>query len=71
MAVPMDYPSPEYNLEDWEKALTLTLGTAYACRDCGTVVMVTRSGVGTMEHTCCGKPMQVVEPGEQPKEAGR
>ena len=55
--------SSEYNLEDWERALTLKLGTAYVCRECGSIVMVTRSGVGAMEHTCCDKPMELIDPG--------
>ena len=48
---------PEWDLGGWEKALTIKVGTAYACRTCGNVVMVTRGGVGIMELNCCGQPM--------------
>jgi hypothetical protein len=56
------YFSPEYGLEDWEEALTIEVGTAYACRGCQNLVMVTKGGIGVMELTCCGRPMEVVEP---------
>lgn len=56
-------PPPEWNLEDWEEALTIHVGTAYACRDCGNLVMVTRGGVGVMDLKCCGGAMEQVSPG--------
>ena len=60
--VPEDF-SGEYDLNAWEQALTIHVGTAYACRRCENLVMVTRGGVGVMELTCCGQPMEKVEPG--------
>ena len=51
-------PPPEWNLEEWESALTIHVGTTYACRECGNLVIVTKGGVGVMEMTCCGKPME-------------
>ena len=53
-------PPPEWDLGDWEAALTINVGTAYACRECGNLVMVTRGGVGVMELVCCGKPMEKI-----------
>ena len=53
-------PPPEWDLGDWEKALTIRVGEAYACRDCENLVMVTRGGVGVLDLKCCGKPMEKV-----------
>jgi hypothetical protein len=56
-----DYPEtppPEWDLGAWEQALTIHVGTSYACRQCGNLVMVTKGGVGVMEMVCCGKPME-------------
>ena len=55
-------PEGEWELTDWEQALTIHVGTAYVCRECENLVMVTRGGVGVMELICCGKPMEKVEP---------
>ncbi len=52
----------EWSLEDWERALTIRVGAAYACRECENLVMVTRGGVGVMQLTCCGRPMAKVGP---------
>ena len=61
-------PAPEYDLAQWEKALTIRVGEAWVCRTCGEVAMVTRGGVGSLEMICCGRPMQKLAPG---KGAGR
>ena len=53
-------PSPEWNLGEWEEALTINVGTAYACRKCGNLLMVTKGGVGVLDLTCCDQPMQKV-----------
>ena len=52
----------EWTLDDWEGALTLRVGQAFACRACGNLVMVTKGGVGVLDLKCCGKPMQAAEP---------
>jgi len=52
----------EYDADEWEKALSLNLGTSYVCRTCGQLIMVTKGGIGKMEHTCCGKLMEKLEP---------
>ena len=53
----------EWDLGDWEEALTIHVGTAYACRACGNLVMVTRGGTGVLDLNCCGQPMeQIREP---------
>ncbi len=49
---------PNWDLKDWEKALTIHVGAAYMCRTCENLVMVTRGGVGVLDLKCCGKPME-------------
>ena len=61
MAENPDLSYYEYDADEWEKALTLNVGTSYICRSCGHLVMVTKGGIGKMEHSCCGKPMEKVE----------
>lgn len=56
-----------WNLGDWEGALTIRVGEAYACRECENLVMVTRGGVGIMQLHCCGRPMERVGPGAPPE----
>ena len=67
-----DFPEtapPEWNLGDWEDDLTIEVGDAYLCRECGNLVMVTRGGVGIMELNCCGKLMEKVDlPGASDEE---
>jgi hypothetical protein len=53
----------EWELNDWKKALTIHVGTAYCCRQCRNLVMITRGGVGVMELICCGRPMERIERG--------
>ena len=55
-------PPPEYRLEDWVNAFSIHVGTAYACDNCHNLVMVTKGGVGVLELSCCGKPMQRLQP---------
>jgi hypothetical protein len=52
---------PEWDLGDWEKALTIHVGTTYACRRCGNLAMVTKGGVGIMDMVCCGKQMEKLD----------
>jgi hypothetical protein len=58
---------PEWDLAEWEKALTIHVGRMYVCRACGNLAVVTRGGVGMMEMVCCGKAMDPV----QARDAGR
>jgi len=51
----------DWTLDDWEQALTLRVGQAFACRECGNLVMITRGGVGVLDLKCCGAPMQEVQ----------
>lgn len=51
----------EGDLEEWEQALSIQVGSSYVCRTCGNVVMVTRGGVGVMELICCGVLMEKIE----------
>ena len=53
--------SPEWTTEEWLRAWTIHVGSAYHCPACGTVVMVTKGGIGTLEPICCGEPMTLVE----------
>jgi len=55
----------DWNIEEWEGALTIDVGTSYVCRECGNLVMVTKGGVGVLDLICCGKPMELVEPKKQ------
>ena len=71
MANQPEMPPAEWNLGDWESALTIHVGSAYACRNCENLVMVTRGGVGILNLVCCGRPMERVEqkraePGGEP-----
>jgi len=52
---------PEWTTEEWLSAWTIHVGRAYRCEECGTMVMVTKGGVGTLEPVCCGEPMRLVE----------
>jgi hypothetical protein len=47
-----------WDLSEWETALSIHVGTTYACRECGNLVMVTKGGVGVMDMVCCGKQME-------------
>lgn len=47
----------EWSVDDWKSAWSLKVGTAYVCNKCGCMVMVTKGGVGSMEHRCCGEIM--------------
>jgi desulfoferrodoxin-like iron-binding protein len=63
-----DDRTSDWDLDEWEQALSIQVGTAYVCRACGNVVMVTRGGVGVMELICCGAPMERLvprKPGEE------
>jgi len=54
-------PPPQWRLDEWENVLTIHVGTAYVCRQCQNLVMVTKGGVGILDLDCCGKPMEKVE----------
>ena len=51
----------DWDLAQWEEALTIHVGTTYACRACHNLVMVTRGGVGVVQLVCCGKPMEKIQ----------
>ncbi|MFQ6093782.1 MAG: hypothetical protein ACE5OR_14100 [bacterium] len=53
--------SAEWTREEWEQAWTIHLGRAYACQTCGTLVMVTKGGIGVLEPICCGQDMELVK----------
>jgi desulfoferrodoxin-like iron-binding protein len=57
---------PEWDLGEWEKVLTINVGTVYVCRGCGNIVIVTKGGVGLLDLVCCGKPMErAVRPAQE------
>ena len=60
MAVNKETTVPDWNLGAWEEALTIHVGTSYACRVCGNLVMVTRGGTGVLDLNCCGRPMEPI-----------
>lgn len=53
--------SPEWSVTEWEQAWTIKVGRAYVCDECGTMVMVTKGGVGVLEPRCCDRPMKAVD----------
>jgi desulfoferrodoxin-like iron-binding protein len=59
----------DWSLGDWEEALTIHVGTAYACRVCGNLVMVTRGGTGVLDLNCCGRPMERIHEPEAKRSA--
>ena len=59
-----DTPEPtasDWDLAQWQKALTIHVGATYVCSKCENLAMVTRGGVGVMELVCCGQPMDKIE----------
>ncbi|MDI6794852.1 MAG: hypothetical protein QME81_18630, partial [bacterium] len=56
----MKYVSPEWSVEEWTREWTIHVGKAYACSVCGTIIMVTKGGIGVLDPICCGKPMELV-----------
>ncbi|OGP31795.1 MAG: hypothetical protein A2073_03960 [Deltaproteobacteria bacterium GWC2_42_11] len=52
---------PELSMDEWTKGWTIHVGRAYACSKCGTMVMVTKGGIGTLEPKCCGSDMVLVK----------
>ena len=59
---------PEWTSDEWTSAWTIHVGKAYRCDVCGTMVMVTKGGVGTLEPICCGEPMRLVEQPDEIKD---
>jgi len=55
---PIDEQQPDWDLTEWESALTINVGVAYGCKKCGAMAMVSKGGVGVMELACCGRPME-------------
>ena len=55
-----DYTTSEWTHEEWEREWHINVGTAYACRKCGNMIMTTKGGVGTFEPYCCEELMQVL-----------
>jgi len=48
----------EWSPEQWQSAWNIQVGRAYGCKACGTVIMVSKGGVGNLEPICCKQPMQ-------------
>lgn len=61
MVTTKDVMDLTWSLGEWEEALTINVGSAYACRACGNLVMVTKGGQGVLKLTCCEAPMEKVE----------
>lgn len=60
-----DYTTSEWTRGEWERAWHLNVGTAYGCKKCGSVIMITKGGVGTLEPYCCDQMMKPLEMGKQ------
>ena len=54
--------SGEWDVEQWRRAWDIRVGAAFVCRVCGSMVMVTKGGVGVLEPICCGRRMEEVKP---------
>jgi hypothetical protein len=54
------YTTSGWTQEEWEREWRIEVGTAYACKKCGNVVMITKGGVGTLEPYCCEQLMQPI-----------
>ncbi|MBI5286117.1 MAG: hypothetical protein HY878_00815 [Deltaproteobacteria bacterium] len=61
MAGEKDFASGEWTVEEWTREWTIRVGKAYSCPVCGTMVMVTKGGIGVIEPRCCGQDMMLVE----------
>jgi len=53
-----EFDAQNWDLAEWENVLSIHVGTAYGCRACGNLVMITRGGTGILDLRCCGKPME-------------
>ncbi len=51
----------EWSVGEWSEEWSITVGKAFACSECGTMIMVTKGGIGVLETKCCGKEMRTVE----------
>jgi len=51
----------EWHIDEWTGEWTIRVGKAYACSKCGSMVMVTKGGIGVMEPKCCKRDMKLVE----------
>lgn len=56
-----EFSGSEWSVDEWTEEWTIHVGKTYHCTMCGTMVMVTKGGIGVMEPGCCGKPMVLVE----------
>ncbi len=50
-----ELPAGEWTVEQWSKAWSIQVGRVYVCRQCNTMIMVTKGGVGNLEPICCGQ----------------
>jgi len=55
-----NYTTSEWTHEEWEREWHISVGSAYACKKCGNMIMITKGGVGTLEPYCCDELMQPV-----------
>ncbi len=55
------FRSPEWTTEEWQAAWSIYVGRAYRCRECGSMLMCTKGGVGNLEPICCDAPMMEVK----------
>ncbi|HLA50827.1 MAG TPA: hypothetical protein VJZ92_01060 [Thermodesulfobacteriota bacterium] len=50
----------EWSVDEWTTEWTIHVGRAYHCAVCGTMVMVTKGGIGVMEPKCCNRDIALV-----------
>jgi hypothetical protein len=51
------FSNDEWSVSEWSEAWHISVGKAYACNECGTMIMVTKGGIGSLEPICCKKTM--------------
>ncbi len=55
-----EYIYNEWEAEQWEESWSIDVGKAYSCSVCGTVIMVTKGGVGVLDPICCDENMKAL-----------
>jgi hypothetical protein len=51
----------EWTVDEWQNEWSIKVGRVYACTGCGSMVMVTKGGIGVLEPICCDKKMELVQ----------
>ncbi len=55
------FESTEWTVDEWKEAWTIKVGSAYHCKKCDSMVMVTKGGVGVLDPRCCDTVMEHID----------